>query len=277
MKTILIALALACTVGCTYLAPKKLKQEAALAQTQAKILDQAKYWNDTTVNSLAHETNNSLPIQLAKKSSTQAQIMLGAHPTERFDVDAFFASNSAAIKELTSKIDYDKELLKLRTKQESKLETTENKLQVYGQIYEEERNKTIWWKFWTWSTATLIIAGIVCVCVFTPLGPVVINNLLSFLWSVVPRVASFFKAIPATVVDNIVKGNEEFKLKAQSTPVALIPSGHPDNVYNKDQVEEMIKADREKLLQNWKDELAKATNDTDKNIIEQRKTVLNYV
>lgn len=264
------------TGGCTYLAPKKLKQEAALAGTQKKIISQAAYMTDITVSALARETNRTPQITLAKKTAGETQLLLGIPAWERFDVDAYFASNKVETEKLKAQFNYDIELLKLRAKQEAKLDKTEDKLIAYGQTFEEERNKTIWWKFWTWSTATLIIAGIVCLCIFTPFGPMILNSLMGFLWSVVPRIASFFKLASTTVIDNIVKGNEEFKYKAKAAPVNLTPAGTTDGTYTKEQVEAMIKADRDKLLQDWKDELAKATDNTDKKIIEQRKVALNY-
>jgi hypothetical protein len=259
--------------SCTFFTKKQLRLEANLGQTNDRILDQAKYMNDTTVMALARETNSTMPIDLARKTSTEAQRLLGMHPYERFDLDAYLTSNEVAWASLRAKFDTDTALLKMRGTQENKLEDTKDKLIAYGQKYEEERNSKIWWKFWTWSTGTLIFAGFIALCVLTPVGPALLSGVLGLLWKVVPGVMGFFKISHIKPLDNLLNGGESFKQRVVTEPV-VIPTD-PSKKFTYEDVQALLRNERDDILKMWKDEMNKATDLDDKHLIEIRKQKLN--
>lgn len=259
--------------SCTYFAPKKVKQEAALEGTKDKIIAQAQYMNDATVIALAGVTDVSPRIGLAKKTSTEVQRLIGQHPFERFDVDGWCRSNELAFAELKLQMAYDTLLIKKQIKQEAALDVTKDKLIAYGQKYEEERNNRVWWKFWTWSTGTLIFAGFICLCVFTPVGPAVLSGMVGLLWKVAPSLMGFFKIGNMKHLDSVLVGGEQFKQRVAQEPVYI--EGTKEQTFNYEQVQNIIKQEREDVLRLWKEEMAKATDKDDKTVLDVRKRQLN--
>lgn len=261
--------------GCTNKGVKQGKQVAALAVTTEKVVTQAKVMNDITVTALRKETNNTPPIQLARTSSTETQRLLGPHPFEKFDVDAWLATNAVARTALELKIAQHTDSLKMQYNQEKQLVETENKLIELGKVKEKEMNAKIWWQFWTWSMSSLIILGGVGLCVFTPIGPAVISGLIGFLWSAVPRIAGFFKLTTTKVIDNLARGNERWKNRVGQEPLRL--PAKLDATYSTEEVKQLLLEERQEVIKLWKEEIAKATDTDDRDLIEHRKVHLDIM
>jgi len=278
MKKLLQSIVLACTLvvltdGCTFDGLRSRNQTTELIATQDKIKGQAQIMVDTTVKALAIETNNTPPIQLARKSSVEAQRLLDPHPFYQFDVEGWVLSNKIARLEYEAQVKQDSALLKKEDSQKQVLDATNQRLVELGKIKEAEDNAKRWWQFWTWSGVTLSIAGVVCLCIFTPFGPMIISSLLAILWKIIPAVGSFFKVVGTKTLDNIVAGVENWKGKAMTAPVALpapTTTSTEAKTYSASELTEAIKQERVNMVNLHRAALSSATDETDKKIIDHR-------
>jgi hypothetical protein len=102
-----------------------------------------------------------------------------------------------------------------RVKQEQAWRTEkaayEAKLLEYGAKYEEQRNKSIVRRFWSWLTATFGIGGIVALCVFCPAAIPILLRVVAWLVNKVPALASAAGVVSRRAFDQVVTGIEKAK------------------------------------------------------------------
>ena len=232
-------------MGCTHFASKQSKIGKKLDVIDKNKLESVQVWitgaNDSL--SLVAPTNQTKEVKLAKKYTGYAQDIVGIPKIEdRINVVKILDDSSKLnIRQvLERQIELKKEAdrreadarfqeLEIRLKEQELVINA--KLQAMGTKYEEEHNKKIWWNIFGWSTGTLIIAGIIALCVFFPpaipivLGAIkwILSKFVSLLKYLVPAFFNTIKGI-STVRETLKTEAETNKTLPLDKQITYTPS-----------------------------------------------------
>lgn len=243
MKFLLILLLLC---SCSYFGKKETKVQKSIALSNDKITEESKALTTGVVDALSVAPTNP-PTNLALTLAKHDQQLEGL-PTQRIDVSSILALNQEAIKALDKRLGYQETLLREKDALQAKLEAQQAKLVEMGKLYEEEKNRNIVKRIWRWGLSTLGLGGIIALCVLCPAVVPIIGRIFGWLVSKVPKLAGMLGVVSKNAFDSVVKGVGEIRKAVKST--------NPD-------VSQLIDT-----------ELSKATDKSDKVLIEKRREVL---
>jgi hypothetical protein len=112
----------------------------------------------------------------------------------------------------------------VRVQAQSKLVSQEREqaatLQAKGALYEQEHNSGIISRIWKWSIGTLGIGGLIALCVFFPAAIPIMGQLIGWLVSRVPALASWLGVVGLRSYERTVTAIQEIrdKSKAEGKP-----------------------------------------------------------
>jgi ABC-type multidrug transport system fused ATPase/permease subunit len=269
MKKKFLAIALLCMlmlqISCSYLVPTKSELQARYdIAYQNQVVAAAGYVSAAKdVVEILSFSNQTSEVLVSENLLTKAESLLPRPAIkDRIDVHGLLSTNKSTLAKANTKlkdkwttdVQRDERIVSLK----KQVDTEDRKVDALAAKYEEANNKQIWWKFWTWTGSTLVIGGIIAACVFFPaLIPVVlavvrmiINTFVSFIQWLVPAFSRTIKGI----------SNFKTQLNAEAEANKALP---PDKkiTYTPEEVSHYLG-----------EELKKATDEKDKEVISKLKT-----
>lgn len=240
---------IATLVGCTFFAKHKQQNETQMEERARENTSAAKVANDYTAKKIA-ETKvavDSHNYDQAKLSIEGAQAansisseflrrnlnLMGLPIIDQSQTVANLLSTNRAVR-VAEEIKQDfKESQEAKWRQREK-ELTEQ-LTAMGQKYEEERNKTIISRIWTWGGWTLVLGGLVALFVFVPVSVPIVARLLGSLIGLFPSLAHGIGVVGKKTAENTFKGIGEIRAQLKTYQELT-----PDKTYSVREVLELI-------------------------------------
>lgn len=248
-----LCFALVLLAGCSGKARGIFKAKAAVAENHEDIAEKSRQYTTGALDSLRYAPTNK-PTNLAKTLLTWDQQLEGV-PLTRLDVEAILADNRASIRALSNSFAEVQQLILDRERLATELNEKQEKLLQLGALYEEERNRNIVKRVWRWSVATFGIGGIIALLFFFPFLIPIGTRIVGWIVGMFPKLAGFFGVVLTKSFDAVVKGVQAGKKKIDANKGATtVPAPEPTVVLG--------------------DELSKATDKSDRNLIDARKEVL---
>lgn len=275
MKTKSLIIVILCfgLLSCTYFKKSHNQTEGKISQLQEEQLQSVVFWNWLSAHALQLNTNKNQFTDLSERSTANITDLIGIPAKEDqieikqlLPTDTKLSVRQSIEKQLAGKQLSDRERADSKSQQDLIVLQDENKiltdkLTAYGAKFEAERNKTIWWHFWEWTTGTLVIAGLIALFVFCPAAIPVVLTILKWIFSKFVGLIQY--VVPAMV--NTVKGiaNTKAVLTQESEINKALP---PDK---------QITYKPEEIVDLLRDELSKAQDTNDKAVISKVKTRFN--
>ena len=143
--------------------------------------------------------------ETAKRMAEQNQKIQGI-PVERIDVGPLVASNKLAWELVGQKFAEQNATL-------AKLRESEAQLLAMGEKYEEERNRSVVRRIWTWLIGSLGIGGLVALAIFCPALIPIFGRILGWIVAKLPSLAGWIGVVSTKAFDNVVLGVEKARQK----------------------------------------------------------------
>lgn len=248
-----LCLCVALLSGCGGNARSIQKTRTEVEKNGDEVAEKSRQFTTGAFESLRYAPTNK-PTDLAKTLLMWDQQLEGL-PLTRIDVEALLADNRAARQALTNNFHEVQQLILDRDRLATELNEKQEKLLHLGALYEEERNRNIVKRVWRWSVATFGIGGIIALMFFVPALIPIFTRVIGWIVSMFPKLAGFFGVVLTKSFDSVVKGIQTGKKKIDANKgVTTMPTPEPTVVLG--------------------DELSKATDKSDRNLIDARKEVL---
>lgn len=260
-------------IGCTHYFAGKSKTEGKIDKIQEEQINSVKFWNWLSSHALALNTNKNQFTDIAERSTDNITDLIGipaksnqVEVKKLLPTDTKLSVKQIIEKQLVEKQLSDRESKDSKLQQDLKILEEEKrilteKLTAYGAKFEEERNKSINWRIWTWGSGTLIIAGIITLFVFCPALIPVALGILKWIFAKFVSLVNY--VVPA--LSNTIKGIGETRktLKIEAETNKTLPDDKKI-VYTPDEVLDLIDT-----------ELHKAQDSGDKTLVEKIRKKVN--
>lgn len=206
--------------GCTFFAKNKAKNETKMEERMRENNAAAKIANDLTAKKIAEtkvavdghdyekakfsiegaDAANSISGEFIRRNMN----LLGLPIEDQTQTINNLLSTNKAVR-VAEQLKQD-----IKENQEEKWRAREKELTeqltAMGQKYEEERNKSIVKRIWLWGGWTLVLGGIIALCVFVPVFIPIFGRLLGSLIGMIPSLAHTVGVVGKKTAENTFAG-----------------------------------------------------------------------
>lgn len=195
--------------GCYNTTPRLSKTSKKAAENAAALAEESRALTTGALDALGHAPTNP-PTALAKTLLRQDQQIEGL-PVHRIDVEAILAGQASALSALTNRMNRTEALLDDREKLRDEITQLNSRLVELGTKYEQEKNRGILRRVYLYLGFGGSIAAILALCVFFPPAIAIFGQLLGFVVSKLPGLASWVGVVSVKAFDATVSGIEKAK------------------------------------------------------------------